>query len=113
MDRIRELTREIRLKHLLIDQFIPAFEYMRIERRAEWSDDINDWIIPNVEFTGNNIKIQKAKRKEGKDAFGNAFYEHVLNMDESEDEDYEIAATQRVNEAINSILNEEEEEAAV
>ena len=31
MDRIRELTREIRLKHLIIDQFIPAFEYMRIE----------------------------------------------------------------------------------
>ena len=65
MDRIRELTREIRLKHLLIDQFIPSFEYMRIERRAEWSDDINDWLIPNVEFTGNNIKVQKAKRKEG------------------------------------------------
>ena len=24
MDRIRDLTREIRLKHLIIDQFIPA-----------------------------------------------------------------------------------------
>jgi hypothetical protein len=30
---------------------------MRIERRAEWADDINDWIIPNVEYTGNNIAI--------------------------------------------------------
>lgn len=69
MERIRELTREIRQKHLIIDQFIPAHEYMRIERRAEWAEDINDWIIPNVEFTGNNIKIQKAKKKEGKDAF--------------------------------------------
>lgn len=68
MDRIRELTREIRLKHLLIDQFIPTFEYMRIERRAEWNDEINDWTLPNIEFTGNNIKIQKAKRKEGKEA---------------------------------------------
>lgn len=57
MDRIRELTREIRLKHLIIDQFIPAQEYMRIERRAEWNDDVNEWMIPNVEFTGNNIKI--------------------------------------------------------
>lgn len=85
---------------------------MRIERRAEWSDDINDWVIPNVEFTGNNIKIQKAKRKEGKEGGGNNFlYEHVLNMDESEDEDYEAAATQRVQEAIHSILNEEEDEA--
>ena len=57
MDRIRELTREIRLKHLIIDQFIPALEYMKLERRAEWSNEINDWAIPNVEFTGNNIKM--------------------------------------------------------
>jgi len=33
-----------------------------------------------------------------------------LNLNESDDEDYETAATKRVNEAINSILNEEEEE---
>ena len=118
MDRIRELTREIRLKHLLIDQFIPQFEYMRIERRAEWSDDTIDWVLPNVEFTGNNIKVQKAKRKEGKEALsgkhqGGAYlYEHVMNLEESEDEDYEAAATQRVNEAIHSILNEEVEEEA-
>lgn len=55
MDRIRELTREIRLKHLIIDQFIPAGEYMKIERRAEWNDQVDDWMIPNVEFTGNNL----------------------------------------------------------
>jgi hypothetical protein len=116
MDRIRELTRDIRLKHLLIDQFIPSFEYMRIERRAEWSDDINDWILPNVEFTGNNIKIQKAKRKEGKDgggrhSGGQYLMEHVMNLaEDSEDEDYEAAATQRVQEAIHSILNDEVED---
>ena len=55
MDRIRELTREIRLKHLIIDQFIPAMEYMKVESRASWEDEINDWVIPNVEFTGNNM----------------------------------------------------------
>jgi len=55
MDRIRELTREIRLKHLIIDQFIPALEYMKIESRAQWAADSNDWIIPNVEYTGNNM----------------------------------------------------------
>jgi hypothetical protein len=30
---------------------------MRIEKRAEWSDEINDWVLPNLEYTGNNIKI--------------------------------------------------------
>lgn len=110
MDRIRELTREIRLKHLIIDQFIPALEYMKLERRAEWSNEINDWAIPNVEFTGNNIKMQKAQKKEGKIGMLSVFQENILNLEESEDEDYEAAATKRVNEAINSILLEEEGE---
>jgi len=87
---------------------------MKIERRAEWNDDENNWAIPNVELTGNNIKIQKAKKKEGKESiFGTGFFEQVLGLEESEDEDYEAAATKRVNEAINSILNEEEEEAGL
>ena len=91
MDRIRELTREIRLKHLIIDQFIPVQEYMRIERRAEWAPEIDEYIIPNVEFTGNNIKIQKAKKKEGKDLGKetNFLFENILNLEDSEDEDYE------------------------
>lgn len=72
---------------------------------------MNEWIIPNVEFTGNNIAIQKAKKKEGKDLGANHFlYENILNLEESEDEDYENAATKRVQEAIVSILNEDDEE---
>ena len=88
---------------------------MRVERRAEWAPEIDDWIIPNVEFTGNNIKIQKAKKKEGKDLGRetNFLFENILNLEDSEDEDYETAATKRVNEAISSILNEEDEEAAM
>ena len=34
--------------------------------------------------------------------------EKIMNLDDSEDEDYEVAATSRVNEAIQSILLEEE-----
>lgn len=113
MDRIRELTNEVRLKHLIIDQFIPAQEYMKIERRAEWADDLDNWTIPNLEFTGNNMKLQKAKMKEGK-LPTNEFYEQVLNMgEESEDEDIEASATNRVNEAITSILDDEEAETGV
>ena len=111
MDRIRELTREIRMKHLIIDQYIPPSEYMRIERRAEWDNDTNDWIIPNMEYTGNNIKLHKAKKKEGKAINNNMMFENILNLDEmSDEENFEEAATKRVNEAINSILVEEDED---
>ena len=86
MERIRELTREIRMKHLIIDQFIPAHEYQRIERRAIWSDEINDWNILHGEFTGNNIKIVKTKKQEGK----SPDFQNVLNLDgESDEEDFE------------------------
>jgi hypothetical protein len=113
MDRIKELTREIRMKHLVIDQFIPPQEYMRIEKRAEWSEDRNDWVIPNMEYTGNNILIQKAKKKEGK-MVNNEFFENILNLEgESDEENFEEAATKRVNEAINSILIEEDEETQI
>ena len=92
MDRIRELTREIRKQHLLIDNFIPPYEYMKIERRAELDEMTGEFIIPNNEFTGNNIKRNKAKKKEGHAIDGdqrNQFlYENILNMEESEDEDF-------------------------
>jgi len=47
---------------------------MKIERRAEWADEFDNWTIPNLEFTGNNMKMQKAKMKEGR-LPTNEFYE--------------------------------------
>ena len=50
------------------------------------------------------------EEKEGKENKENQFlFENILNLEESDDEDYEAAATKRVNEAITSILNEEDE----
>lgn len=56
--------------------------------------------------------MQKAKKKEGKlSVDGNLLLENILNLEgESEEEDFEQAATKRVNEAINSILIDEDEE---
>jgi hypothetical protein len=83
---------------------------MKIEHRAKWDDEMNDWIIPKVEITGNNMLLHKANKKEGK-ASNIHLFENILNIDgESDEEDFESAATKRVNEAINSILVEEDEE---
>ncbi len=45
----------------------------------------------NSEFSGNNIAIQKAKKKEGKLSYANnALMENILNLEgESEEEDFE------------------------
>ena len=53
---------------------------------------------------------ENIKKKEGK-KLNNNLFDNILNMDEgSDEEDFEQAATKRVNEAINSILVEEDEE---
>ena len=65
MDRIRGLTRQIRLKHLIIDSYIPAAEYMKIERRALWDQETKQYTIQKIEFTGNYIKKNKEKKKKG------------------------------------------------
>lgn len=114
MMRIRELTKDIRQKHLIIDNFIPAAEYVKIERRAEWNEEFKEWVIPHAEYTGNNIKRNKKYQKEGKKIDGlesNFLYEHILNFeDDSEEEDYKEAATQRVQSMIGNILAEEGED---
>lgn len=114
MMRIKELTNEIRLKHLIIDNYIPAAEYVKIERRAEWNEEMKEWQLPNLEYTGNNIKKNKKMQKEGKKINGlesNFLYEHILNFEEdSEEEDYKEAATMRVKSMISNILVEEGED---
>ena len=119
MMRIRDLTKDIRLKHMIIDNYIPAAEYVKIERRAELNDPgqgatSTDWVLPNVEYTGNNIKKNKKMKKEGKQIDGlesNFIYEHILNFeDDSEEEDYKEAASMRVKNMISNILVEEGED---
>jgi hypothetical protein len=48
------------------------------------------------------------------DYYNNQFlYENIMNLDESEDENYEEAASNRVNAVISNILNDGEEEEAL
>lgn len=83
---------------------------MQIEARAEWSPNEDNWLIPNVEYTGNKIKEQKSQLKKAHGNLVMGMGEQLLGFEDSEDEDYEAEATKRVNEAITSILIEEEGE---
>ena len=55
-------------------------------------------------------KEQKEQIKKQTGKLGNGMGENLLGFEDSEDEDYEAEATKRVNEAITSILVEEEGE---
>lgn len=53
---IRELNMELKLKNLILEYFIPYDEWLAIERRAIWSDEMDNWYLPKLELTGNMLK---------------------------------------------------------
>ena len=57
-EQIRELSRQVKLKNLIIDHSIPQDEASKIELRSVWSDEINDWILPNLHLSGNALRVQ-------------------------------------------------------
>ena len=47
-DIIQQYYLKLNLQKFIIDHFIPTTELERIEESAQWSDEIDDWILPNL-----------------------------------------------------------------
>ena len=56
LDTIRVREKEIMLKNLVIDNFIPPEEVKKIEDRATWDEENGRWNLKNIEFAGNNVR---------------------------------------------------------
>lgn len=66
LDNIRQLDRELSLNKLIIDMFIPPDV---IEQAVQWNEDIGEFQLKCVAYTGNNMRKQlpaaeKEKKKE-------------------------------------------------
>jgi kinesin family protein 3/17 len=46
-DTIYELTNQLKLKNMIIEYMIPPEEFRKYEKIAEWSEEVNDWVINN------------------------------------------------------------------
>lgn len=53
IEQIRNLTKLLMLKMLKLESFIPGEEIERIETKALWDDELDNWVIPNRELGGN------------------------------------------------------------
>lgn len=56
VDTIRQLDREIKLKHLVLDSFVPPHYIEMVEQRAIFDDRNDQWIINGLELACNNIR---------------------------------------------------------
>lgn len=46
VDTIRVLTQQLKLKSVMIENFVPTEEAEKISKRAQWDENEDDWILP-------------------------------------------------------------------
>lgn len=56
LDSIRELRKELQFETMLIDTFIPAEFQELIEQHVSWNEEIGEWQLKFVAYTGNNMR---------------------------------------------------------
>jgi len=59
LESIRDLTKELKLKNVILTHFVPEEEYHRIEQRAQWDAEEDEWVISRLEFAGNNMRPKR------------------------------------------------------
>lgn len=65
-DTIYELSNQLKLKNLIIENFIPPEEFKKMEKLVEWNEEVNDWMIR----TPGNFKDLKSGSKRPQSAVG-------------------------------------------
>ncbi|XP_071502958.1 kinesin-II 85 kDa subunit-like [Diadema antillarum] len=70
LENVRELSRELRLSMLIIDSFIPQDFQEMIEQYVQWNEDIGEWQLKCVAYTGNNMRKQTPVAEKDKNLTG-------------------------------------------
>ena len=131
LDTIRQLTRALKLKDLIIQNFIPEDFAKGIEKRANWNAEDDAWTIPKIELSGNRVRLNrpisnpklkrpetefaKSKRNQGIDPNPRYKNENIVNLEldmpERTTQDYEGSGmVSRVDPILGMSLNDESEE---
>lgn len=55
-ENIRSLSRELALCELVVNSYIPKEYQGMIERFTHWNEDIGEWNLKCVAYTGNNMR---------------------------------------------------------
>lgn len=59
LETIRQLTTALKLKDIIIQNFIPDEYAKSIEKRAHWNDEEESWSIPKLELSGNRVRLNR------------------------------------------------------
>ncbi|KAI4493729.1 PREDICTED: kinesin-II 85 kDa subunit [Polistes canadensis] len=56
LEGVRDIGRELQLHELIVNNYIPLQYQTMIERYVHWNDDIGEWQLKCVAYTGNNMR---------------------------------------------------------
>ncbi|KAK7097398.1 kinesin-like protein KIF3A isoform X2 [Littorina saxatilis] len=77
LENVRQLSRELKLQMVIIDNFIPPEFQEMIEQHVNWNDDIGEWQLRCVAYTGNNMRKQTPQPEKDKDKNDTVDLSHV------------------------------------
>jgi len=63
LETVRQLTRQLKLKELVVQHFVPPEVATIIEQRATWSEERDAWIVPFLRLAGNNLRRVDLRRR--------------------------------------------------
>ncbi|XP_058801745.1 kinesin-like protein KIF3A [Phymastichus coffea] len=56
LEGVRSIGRELQLQELLLNNYIPAEYQTLVERFVHWNEDVGEWQLKCVAYTGNNMR---------------------------------------------------------
>jgi len=134
LETIRDCTRQLKLKELVINNFIPPEEARNFDDvnnggRAVWQEEQEVWVIPRMDLTGNNLRPQRfssanglrrpeteyARHRKQYDTNPRYKYDNVaqleLDMPDRTTQDYEgPSMISRISPILNADLNDDNED---
>ncbi|TMW64653.1 hypothetical protein Poli38472_011533 [Pythium oligandrum] len=65
LDTIRELTRQLKLKHVLLTHFVPLDEAASLEKRAKYDPDVDEWKVDRLEIKPGSLRPKRPVSRRG------------------------------------------------
>ena len=78
LDTVRALTRQIKLKNLVLDSYVPPDELRKITDFASWDDRSETWRVDRAQHAGNPSRARRLAADAKRAAEGGAVNERVV-----------------------------------
>jgi kinesin family protein 3/17 len=95
LETIRDLRKEVKLVCLTIENFIPMEHYQQIVERAHYDESTDEWVISNIEISGNRIRPKHKRVAENPERDANAAL--LRGNPENQDQNAEMLMNERPN----------------